>query len=180
MKKLFLILTLILFIFAVSGCAGDEDDYSCPEGMVVATSEAVDYYFFCPDTWRIDRTDGMISAVAGFDPATGLGKATVSGTDFKVANDITNEKQYVESILPEYEKTMTDFVLLDNGTDTIASGEYPRLTYTATLGGVEYKHSQVFIYNAGRIYILTYTAKTADYDTYSSDFDSIVESFRGK
>ncbi len=170
---------LIILTLSFVSCSDADDTYSCPDGKLVATSDAADYYFFYPSDWRADRADGMISVVAGYDPSNGKSEASVSVTDFK-ASGLKDGEEYWTKHLSEYQATFADMEIIEEKTITIANVEFPFKTYTASVGGVKYKYSQVFIYNSPRIYIITYTASEDDYDTYIADFDELATTFRGK
>lgn len=170
---------LIILTLSFVSCSDSDDTYSCPDGKLVATSDAADYYFFYPSDWRADRADGMISVLAGYDPTTGKCLASASVTDFR-ASDIADGEEYWTAHLSEYQATFADMEIVEEKTIAIAGTEFPYKTYTASVGGVKYKYSQIFIYNSPRIYIITYTASEDDYDTYIADFDELAASFRGK
>lgn len=181
MKKTLSALLILALCLTFAACNNGENAYGCPDGKLVATNDTVDYYFFYPETWRLDRSDGMIGVLAGYDPSLGTCKASISVNDFKIREtDITDGEKYWTAHLQEYKDTFPGMTVVEETEVTIAQEKYPEKTYTASIGEVTYKYTQVFIVNSGRVYILTYSSTESDYETYIADFDELVTTFRGK
>ena len=59
MKRTALLLLAVCTLLATAACAKNETEQ--PSGTLKATNDAVDFYFYYPDTWQVYLDTGMIA-----------------------------------------------------------------------------------------------------------------------
>lgn len=177
MKRLFLVVLLIL-AFTLVSCSKEES--TMPDGMTYSENGAVDYYFYYPEEWTLDRNDGMVSAYVSEKD-----HSNVSVTAFTAPQGVNSVDGYISMGETNYfdhlKENFTDITLLSDGEETTL-GEVPARQYvfTATVAGDEYKFRQVVAYRYGYIYILTYTSTLDAFDLHTDDVNSIIKEFEFK
>lgn len=175
-KKIILVLTVISALLMLNSCAKDKDP-NVPEGMTVSENEAVDYYLYYPEEWRLDRNDGMVSVYASEGD-----RSNVSVTAFTVPQGVTNIEEYlnsdylgyVESNFPELE------MLTEAEVSTLGGVESRKYVFTANIAGADYKFMQNITYRYGYVYIFTYTSTVDAFDTHIDDVTAMAEAFEFK
>ena len=61
MKRTTLLLMLLCLCMVLTACGETETPTDAPEGCLRAGNEATDFTFCYPNTWQLDRNDGMIA-----------------------------------------------------------------------------------------------------------------------
>ena len=159
-----LVACLTLGIFA--SCESDPGDL--PEGLERITNDAVDYYFYYPAGWTVDKNEGIISAYASMqDPSS------ISITAFTAPNDFESLEKYFTE---DYEKYFTQNFSNINFTERSLEtkiGEYPayRCQFTSDIAGNSYKFMQVLCVRGGYIYVVTYTSDIERYADHFADIE---------
>ncbi len=175
LKRLFLV---VLLIFTLVSCSKEESNI--PEGMAYSENGAVDYYFYYPEEWTLDRNDGMVSVYANEKD-----HSNVSVTTFAAPDTVTSVDGYISmgetNYLEHLKSNFTDLEMLSDGEETTLGGVPARqYVFTATVAGDEYKFRQIIAFRYGYIYIFTYTSTLDAFDTHTDDVNSIVKEFTFK
>jgi len=171
------IIAALTVVTLFSSCGGKDDENELPEGFLMATNDAVDYYFYYPAGWTLDKNDGMISAYASEqDPAT------LSVTTFNAPSDFENLDKYFNETYEElFKANFGDAAYTEKGTEILLE-KYPayRCQFVSDIAGGKYKFMQVMSVKGGYIYLITYTSSEENYDKYYDDMVKAVEYFKFK
>lgn len=178
MKKFSLIFIFILILTILVSCSKKEAHI--PEGMAVLNGDAVNYNFFYPENWQIDRNDGMVSVYV-----SDKDRSNVSVTTFTAPADIQGVDGYLTmgdtTYYDHVKATFPDFEMLSDGEETTLSGAPARqFVFTATIAGDTYKFRQVITYYYGYIHILTYTSTLEGFDSHLDEVNKIISEFKFK
>ncbi len=165
---LFLCLPVLL-----CGCSGGGNDtgVDTPSGMQLASPAGVGYYLFVPQGWLVeDRGAITVASMSAYS------SVSVTMVDF------TSEKspaEYWETSHAENEQKFTDIVMKEEGKDTVMDGSAAlRYAFSGVYhDGNTYAFLQCITKKDGRLYVLTYTASEAEYETNLPAANSIIEAF---
>ena len=140
---------------------GEESDV--PEGMQLVENEFVNYEFYVPTDWTPDTSiDGFLSAKANDN--TNVSVQTMTWSNQYSSLDVYFREDYFKKL----ESTFKDITLLEEEcsieNQTVGVQKNPAGKYVYTVGSDDatYKIVQYFSYNAGYLYIITYTGKISD------------------
>ena len=140
---------------------GEESEI--PDGMQLVDNEFVNYTFYVPDDWTPDTTiDGFLSAKANDN--TNVSVQTMTWSNQYGSLDAYFREDYFKKL----ESTFKDITLLEEEcsieNQTVGVQKNPAAKYVYTVGSDDatYKIVQYFSYNAGYLYIITYTGKISD------------------
>ena len=61
---------------ALCACQKTPTEVDVPHGMILASSDIVDYYLFVPQGWRVDMSGGMVSAYKSAEDPTSVSVMT--------------------------------------------------------------------------------------------------------
>ncbi len=169
-----------------TSCSKESD---VPEGMQLVSNEFVNYEFYVPEDWTPDTTiDGFLSAKTGDN-------SNVSVQTMTWNNKYDSLDAYFRSdYLKKLESTFKSITLLEDEcsieNQTVGTVKNPaaKYVYTVKSDDATYKIMQYFSYNAGYIYIITYTGKIGDlvngtekeveyFDDHLEEVSSIIENF---
>ncbi len=177
MKKFLSILfvTFLCVLCLVSCSKGKDSD--TPEGMVEAENKFVDYRFFYPENWLLDRNDGMISCHVSKDDAS-----NVSVTAFALPEMKPLEDYLKEEYMTYFKANFGDMEIVEDFTDTtLDTCPAKNIVFKATVGEKSYQFSQtIALGRDGYIYIITYTSTPEAFETHVEDVEKIVSEFRFK
>ncbi len=171
MKKIItLTLALALLCASLASC-GDSDE--APDGMLLASGDAADYYMYIPEDWTVDLQTGATTAHVSSADRSNVGAYTwtLEYTDDTV--DTWHERQ-LEDLTAGFsdynEESVTETEL-----DGVFAKEY---VFTATLGGEARKYRQTAAVKGGHVYVITYSTTPELFDEHSDEAYRIVEEFR--
>ena len=172
-KKLAAILLSGVTLLCFSGCSKNEGEVQIPYGMELLTNENIDYNFFYPKDWIVDRNDGMVRVHVSDSDA-----ANVSVTTYAFPSGYDTLKDYCdnfykEKILATYKEATFDEEYSE--TEMLGTNNALSTHYSITVDGVTYKFYQVVAYSGGYVFNLTYCASEDSYDLYLEQAESIIE-----
>ncbi|HBR30535.1 MAG: PsbP-related protein [Eubacteriales bacterium] len=184
MKKTLTLLIAIVAFLLVS-CKSEPSGESLPDGMLLANNEAVDYYFYYPEGWEIDRNEGMISIRYNTSEKVGLEEyASISVMSFtnKDTAQVVNKywEENVSSIANLFEGDGDDYAIKDESEIRLDNVVSARKVYTGTLDGNTYKFAQVICIRNSIVYLITFTGTEDDYSNLIDDFDTVISNFHFK
>ena len=185
-KAVSFILATAMSAMLLTSC-GEESDV--PEGMQLVENEFVNYEFYVPTDWTPDTSiDGFLSAKANDN-------SNVSVQTMTWSNQFGSLDAYFrEDYFKKLETTFKDITLLEEEcsieNQTVGIQKNPAAKYVYTVGSdnATYKIMQYFSYNAGYIYIITYTGKISDtvngeekevkyFEEHLEEVSSIIDNF---
>ena len=81
-----------------------------------------------------------------------------------------------------YINELIEFSVIDGGKQNTLLGGIVAKTYvyTAKYEGIEYKIQMTVTYSGGLMYVLTYTAKSANFDAHTEEVAKIISEFKFK
>lgn len=177
MKRFISVLFVVLLCLLCLVSCSKKKETDVPDGMVEAENKFVDYRFFYPENWLLDRNDGMISCHVSSDDAS-----NVSVTAFALPEIKPLEQYLEEEYMTYFKENFTDMQIVEDFTDTtLDTSPAKKIVFTATVGANAYKFSQTLALGRdGYIYIITYTSTPEAFDTHIENVEKIVSEFRFK
>ena len=179
MKRTALLLLAVCTLLATAACAKNETEQ--PSGTLKATNDAVDFYFYYPDTWQVYLDTGMI-AVKPTPSSSGIVGTSISVSAFELDGEAAGQgvNDYWDSYKGTLEKTFSDSALEGESELKLDGVPAVRKEYRGSLTETAYRFVQVFCIRNGTIYQITFTANDADYERYITALDTIVTNFHFK
>ncbi len=171
MKKILLkslvILILASTVLSLVSCGGDK---SAPMGMITASGESADYYFFVPEDWTVDLSTKASGAYfSESDPSS------VSVTSWELENTDTTLDEWWAINLADIELVFEN-VTVTSEKNTTLDGLYAKeYVYTASLGENNYKIAQTAVIKNSVVYVFTYTSTVESYDAHTADVAKMTE-----
>ena len=156
---------------------GIDDEITVPDGMQLLSNKAVDYVMFVPDDWSITVNTGMSAARA----PEGTASLSVVGFDIRTANVDAFWSGYEADIKATFGNM--SYLSEENKYDTVTLGGYDSArTYKFTVdkGGATYRYSETVLIRDGYVYLITYSAKSEDFNAYEADYAKILSEFKFK
>ena len=171
-RSLSLVIALIFVCTALFSCKKNDN---VPDGMMLASGEAANYYLYVPDDWTIDLQTGATTAhVSSAD----LSNITASSWTLEHTDDTVDT--WHESQLDALNAGFTDYAeesIRETTLDGVYAKEY---VFTAKLGGEARKYRQIAAVKSGSVYVITYSTSPELYDTHNGDVDDVFAEFRFK
>lgn len=175
MKKI-LALCLVSVLLCMTLVSCSQESIAVPTGMQLASDpEIMDFHLFVPTGWTVDMRTGTTTAYFSKNDPSNI-SATMLQPD-KINQD-DPYGSYFESFKDQFtdvfgspENIETANLLLDGHT----AQQY---VYTATFGGIEYKFWQVVCIRQGRVYTITYSSTTDNYEKHAADMQNTLEYFQ--
>ena len=197
MKKLIILTVLSLLI--LSSCtrepANIEADFIDAESGEIyrlANNQAVDFYFYYPENFILDKNAAMISIFINdleiieneLDGGAVLDvyvNPNLSAYVHSTQENYADASQYWEEYMkPSLSVGFQDIFIESGGDIEIAGISGRKYIYSASLGGKDYKYAQVIFFKDREIYTLTYTAPLSKFDKHLKVLDVVVETFAFK
>ncbi len=175
-RRLAFCLTLFLCLpILLCGCGNSTpviDGVEPPRGMQNAAPQGAGYYLFVPEGWLVDQRNGItVVSVSSY--------STVSITLATFASE-KSAREYWDASWGETEARFTEITMKEEGKDAAMGGVAAvRYAFSGKYhDGNVYSFMQCIAKKDGSLYVLTYTASEAEYDSYLSGANTIVENFR--
>ena len=195
MKRFFVLgLSLLLCLLCFAAC-GSADDF-VPAGYRLISADGASYRLYVPEDWVEDLSTGVTTAyvsesdrsnisLMAFELDDSLLHVEIGGTEAvseeaTTAEDgtvpkITTAEQYWKYYEAEFLKTFSDMTYVTEGDDLLLSGQKAKkYVYTATVTGQSYEFLQVVALKDGVVYIFTYTATEAKFESHLEDVNEIL------
>jgi hypothetical protein len=147
-----------------------------PSGFTLISNEFVDYYFFVPSDWTPTVNTGMSAAVSNKSSRTGA-SVVAFNTHYLSLDD------YWTGYEEELKATFGEITYLSDtkySASKVGGLDARAYSYKITQNGTEYVYTQnVLIYN-GYVYIITFSCENGSFDSFSLDFNGILQNFKFK
>ncbi len=173
MRRRISIISTVICLFTVMAALASCSpvDAYVPAGMKNISSDVVEYKLYIPESWTADISTGVVSAYCSQSD-----KSNISMTAFELRDAESDLVSFWDSYKDTFEKTFSDMEYETEGEDMLVAGNVAKkYVYTATVSGDAYKFMQVTILKDARVYLFTYTATEANYDSHTEEIASILE-----
>ncbi|MEG2004286.1 MAG: hypothetical protein RR057_06770 [Clostridia bacterium] len=181
-KKVITALLALMLLFTFFSC-NNSDDSNIPSDILLAQNDAVDYVFFYPNTWELDRNDGMI-VIKPISLKTGIASAsTLSVTAFSLASDkisygVNEEWAEYES---ELKKAFPSYTFKKSNDDIKLGGVVAsQKEYTIVIAEQTYRFAQIICIRNAYVYQMTFCAIDTEYDANIKVVETVLQYFKFK
>jgi hypothetical protein len=160
--------------------------------FVLANNNAVDFYFYYPENFILDKNAAMISVFipdyewveSEFEESTLRVPVNPNLSAYVLSypnRDFDNAAEYWEVFyLPSISQGFSDIHIESSEDIEITQTPARKYIYTANLGGQEYKYAVVIFLRNTETYTLTYTATPDKFDAHSGVLDVVIDTFAFK
>lgn len=188
MKKPICLLPLLLLLLLPLLAACGSDDILAPSGFRLASNpEIVQYRLFVPNSWIIDRQDGMTAAHCSEYDLSNV-SVTVHELNSQQMAEADPITAYFAHYRADFESTVGPMELLTDGVDlSFGDGErgaegtkyYPAKKYEfrKTFSGADYQVMQIFCRKDTRMVLFTYTASVDHYQDNLPTIEDMLNNF---
>jgi S1-C subfamily serine protease len=133
------------------------------------------------DEQDIDPIDGVTNIVAFISPLTSRFddySETLAISMERLTDQNMTLKEYAASVITDYNKTLTDFNLIESNTTTTLGGNNPAygLIYTDREGDINYKTIEIGTIIGNRVYYIEYIAEEKKYSDYLPTIQMMINS----
>ena len=160
---------------ALCACQKTPTEVDVPDGMILASSDIVDYYLFVPQGWRVDMSGGMVSAYKSAEDPTSV---SVMTWETPYADDTPADVW--EMYKGEFESVFSDFTVESSTSMLLDGGAAEKYVYTGTLAGNTFRYTQVITVRHSAAYLITVTEITSSTADHTEDITAILDNFRWK
>ena len=175
-KTLIRVLAVLLLLGSICTLAACKKNTTVPDGMQDVTAGTMNafYRLYVPESWISQASSGVSGArVSNHDTSN----VTVVMT---MPTDEESIPSYWETkCLPAYQGqfgsiTLDPALCVDT---TLGAKSAKQYVFSYALDGVNYKILQIFVFNNGYLYTLTYTATETDFPDHLKDVEDIRAAF---
>lgn len=162
---------LVFIILALSFASCGKDSYNVPIGMQIACDTSiVDYLLYVPEEWKVDMRTGVTTAYYSVnDPSN------ISVTMSSLSEE--NLDKYFEKHLSDLQEVFTNISDIESANLLLAGEAANQYVYTAEFNDIEYKFWQVVCIHQSRVYTITYSSTTDNYDAHTADMQTALDLF---
>lgn len=165
-----IILFGVLAVLAASLTSCEKDEFAAPTGMVTASDEKADFYFYVPDEWTVDYSTAAAGAYySTSDPSS------VSVMAWELEHTDVSIDEWWEINRSDINVVFQNFNLESEENMTIDELYAKKYVYTATLGEFDYKIMQAACIKDATVYLFTYTSIADNYDAHLNDVSQMLE-----
>ncbi len=174
MKRLLALFMVLLTLCACFTACGDEPtEYN--GFQMISNTDIVEYYFYVPLSWSVDRSDGMTMAHVSSNDLTSL---SISAYDPQNAKSL---QAYMERYQSEQIPALgTATYTVQNQNRLLGKDQLEALQseFTLTIGETTYHYMQIACSQNGYVYLITYTAPDAEkYAAHMEDVEKSLNAF---
>ena len=160
---------------ALCACQKTPTEVDVPDGMILASSDIVDYYLFVPQGWRVDMSGGMVSAYKSAEDPTSV---SVMTWETPYADDTPADVW--EMYKGEFESVFADFTVESSTTMLLDGAAAEKYVYTGKLANNTFRYTQVITVRHSAAYLITVTEITTSNADHTEDITAILDNFRWK
>lgn len=178
-KRISLVLLMLCFCILLSACGGETVETDAPEGCLRAGNEATDFTFCYPNTWQIDRNDGMISVKTNVGASGTKAYASISVMAFTLEDKNMGASNFWDKHKGDLTDTYGNKIAYTEEKKelTLDGNKACQSRYSIKLSDVTYQYVQVFCVRYGQVYLLTLTAPEGTLDGVMNGWETVLETF---
>lgn len=166
---------LAILCLGLCACQTTPTEVDVPDGMILASSDIVDYYLFVPEGWRVDMSGGMVSAYKSAEDPTSV---SVMTWETPYADDTPADVW--EMYKGEFESVFADFTVESSTTMLLDGAAAEKYVYTGKLANNTFRYTQVITVRHSAAYLITVTEITTSNADHTEDITAILDNFRWK
>lgn len=149
------------------------DDEQTPDGMKLISTNEVAFRFYAPADWETDPAS--VLNLVYVTEADGS-RSNVTMTAYMPDNEGYSVEDYWKWVSPQYEDSLPGFTVTETAETMLGDRPATTCEYTYTLSGVTYKTRQTMCVYTTMVYIMTYTALPAHFDSHLADVERMETS----
>jgi hypothetical protein len=164
---------------ATEPTATETTNGTSPDGLRYENAElgfTVEY----PESWVADKSPQQIGVVVLFFATESAGDGFAENVNVvgpeELQLDLTS-KQYGKAGWENFRRLLRDVDVIDQRDLTIGGAPAFSIEYEANFQGQRLHWLQAFLVDGGRGFVLTYTGRGGDFDTYRPDAEAVIGSF---
>jgi hypothetical protein len=154
----------------VAGGANQDD--GIPEGYKQVSDDSVAYRFFAPLDWSVNSTDSIDSVY--YSPSD---PSMVMISFYAPDSEQADIDTYWASVEEQYKSLYTDYTPVSSGNTVLGKRTAIQHTFTAKIGGVEYKMMQIITGYGKHYYTMTYMSSPENFDLHLEEVNKMAEVF---
>lgn len=174
---------------------GETPAVEVPEGMQIASFDEHYYYFFVPESWKVNNRTTVSSAYFSEGDRSNVTMQMCMVSESEIQKTVD---EYFRECEEKYKKIFTNYtpisVKYDNDESVESESESAstsdeelqmggraakRFVYEFEYGGMKYRQMQVICSKGGVFYVLTYTSSQDDtFDSHLPDVEKMIETFK--
>ncbi len=166
---------LAILCLGLCACQTTPTEVDVPHGMMLASSDIVDYYLFVPEGWRVDMSGGMVSAYKSAEDPTSV---SVMTWETPYADDTPADVW--EMYKGEFGSVFADFTVESSTTMLLDGAAAEKYVYTGKLANNTFRYTQVITVRHSAAYLITVTEITTSNADHTEDITAILDNFRWK
>ena len=166
---------LAILCLGLCACQTTPTEVDVPDGMMLASSDIVDYYLFVPEGWRVDMSGGMVSAYKSAEDPTSV---SVMTWETPYVDDTPADVWEMDK--GEFESVFADFTVESSTTMLLDGAAAEKYVYTGKLANNTFRYTQVITVRHSAAYLITVTEITTSDADHTEDITAILDNFRWK
>ncbi len=148
------------------------DKVTPPEGMKLASTDERPYRFYIPESWMINqRTDATAAYASDSD------SSNVNVQMYMTSSNVETVSDHFAKLEETYKATFSAYTLLSDDEIKMDGVSAHKYTYTAVVGGEEFKIVQAIVRKGEMFYYVTFTAKSENFEKHIPDVNKMIENF---
>ena len=159
-KAISFVLATAMSAMLLTSCGNDSE---IPEGMQLVSNEFTSYEFYVPEDWTVNTSiDGFLSAKTNDN--SNVSVQTMTWSNNYESLDAYFRSEYFKKLETTFKSVtlIEDECSTENQTVGVQKNPAAKYVYTVKSDDATYKIMQYFSYNAGYLYMITYTGKIGD------------------
>lgn len=179
MKRIFFVLLAFCLCIGLCACGETQTETDAPEGCLRAGNDATDFNFCYPNTWELDRNDGMIAVKTNVGASGTKAYASISVMAFTLEDSDMGASNFWDKHKGDLEDTYGKKIsYTEEKKESKLAGEKACLCrYSIKMSDVTYEYQQIFCVRYGQVYILTLTAPEGTMDGVTEGWKTVQETF---
>jgi hypothetical protein len=171
MKRFLAMTLLLLTLCAFVACSDGPKEYNGYK--MIANTDVTEYYFYVPESWDVDRQDGMTAAHVSSSDLT-----NVSLTTHELPADAATQEAYCTKYETDLKTIGTPAYVKYREARLLGTKPATQYEYTMAIGTTTYHYMQIICLHNGRAYLFTYTAASQEkYNEHRETVDKLLGVF---
>ncbi len=176
-NKIIVGITLVLLVIGLSGCTQQDTQQEDPLNGLGYVNNQHEFGMNPPEGWTTDTSGTMGMIVIFYAPINDDIRENINVLVDTLPSGF-NLSSYADSAKSQASNYLTNCTLISSNTRTVSEMNAYEYVYTYTQGTYALEGKQVIVEKNSKLIILTYTANTDDYNTYSQSLEQCLNSLK--